>query len=197
MMIKTIQLTILSVLLLNLSFARAQEVAEPETKADEASQLEIKESSLGQTRNVHTCGNLFLAGQPSTDDIAAIQEKGIKRVITLRENGEVDWDEAGKFKSAGIEFSSIPFRSTESLNDDVFSKVRLLLQDSQDTPTMLHCGSANRVGAVWMVHRVLDQGVELEKAIAEAKTIGLRNPAYQEKAIDFIKRTAAKEAAKK
>jgi ubiquinone/menaquinone biosynthesis C-methylase UbiE len=55
---------------------------------------------------------------------------------------------------------------------------------------MLHCGSANRVGAVWLTYRVLDQGVPIETAIEEAKTIGLRSPEYEAKARDYIHRHA-------
>jgi hypothetical protein len=52
----------------------------------------------------------------------------------------------------------------------------------------LHCGSSNRVGAVWLPWRVLDGGVEVEKAVAEAKPIGLKKAEYEEKALDYIKR---------
>ncbi len=148
----------------------------------------VKEAELGRTPNVHTCGSLFLAGQPGKDDIATIKDKGIKRVITLRTDGEIDWDEAAMIKDAGLEFVKIAFREPDTLTDEVFDKVRKLLNDKEKTPTLLHCGSANRVGAVWLVHRVLDEGVPLEKAVEEAKTVGLRSEAYLEKARDYIQR---------
>lgn len=157
----------------------------------------VNAASLGNTVNVHVCGNLYLAGQPTKDDIGQIKAKGIKRVITLREDGEISWDEAEAFKSAGVEFESIPLAAPESLTDEVFSNVREYLQDSVRAPTLLHCGSANRVGAVWMVHRVLDQGIEVDTAIKEAKRIGLRNPAYEKKAIDYITRHLSTAAAPK
>jgi uncharacterized protein (TIGR01244 family) len=168
----------------------AQETAGQKTAAPQTAADAVTVAELGKTVNVHVCGNVFLAGQPTVEDIEAIKGKGVKRVISLRQDGEVDWDEAGTFEAAGLEFKSIPFAAPETLTDEVFSQVRELLQVSDRTPTLLHCGSANRVGAVWMVHRVLDQGVELDEALKEAKVVGLRNPAYEKKAIDFIKRSA-------
>ena len=157
----------------------------------------VKDAKLGNTRNVHACGTLFLAGQPTPDDIAVLKERGIKRVITLRTAGEVDWNEAGKLREAGIEFIQVPFRKPDTLTDDVFDKVRKLLRgkgkgDKAATPTLLHCGSANRVGGVWLAYRVLDEGVPLDQAIKEAKTIGLRTPGYLEKAKDYIDRQKKK-----
>jgi uncharacterized protein (TIGR01244 family) len=150
----------------------------------------VKSSELGQTRNVHVCGSLFLAGQPTQDDIELLKQKGIKRVITLREDGEIQWDEAAALKAAGVEFVPLPFRDPAALTDELFDRARQMLRESETTPTMLHCGSANRVGAVWLAHRVLDQGVPLERAIEEAKTVGLRAPALEQRAVDYIRRQA-------
>ena len=54
------------------------------SRAAESPLSSVLQSSLGNTRNVHTCGSLFLAGQPSPADIGVIREQGIKCVITLR-----------------------------------------------------------------------------------------------------------------
>ena len=56
----------------------------------------MKDAKIGETRNVHQCGSIYLAGQPTEDDIAKLKKAGVKRVITLRTDGEVDWDEAAK-----------------------------------------------------------------------------------------------------
>ena len=67
-----------------------------------------------------------------------------------------------------------------------------MLGDKKKQPLMLHCGSANRVGAIWLVHRVLDDGIDVDVAVVEAKKVGLRVPSYLEKAKDYIARTQAK-----
>jgi ubiquinone/menaquinone biosynthesis C-methylase UbiE/protein tyrosine phosphatase (PTP) superfamily phosphohydrolase (DUF442 family) len=143
---------------------------------------------------VHQCGDLFLAGQFAKDDIETIVEQEITRVITLRTEGEIDWDEKSALEAANMELVEVPFRSPDSLTDEVFDKVRMLLKD-QSKKTLFHCGSANRVGGVWLPYRVLDQGVDLETALAEAKEIGLQTKFIEEKAIDYIKRHQATSSA--
>ena len=147
----------------------------------------VKEAKLGDTRNVHQCGDLFLAGQFGPSDIEKIKAAGIQRIISLRTDGEIDWDQKSALDDAGLEFFVLPFRDPNDLNDGVFDEARKLLGQT-DKPTLFHCGSANRVGAVWMAFRVLDQNVELETAKKEAKIVGLRTPAYETKALEYIDR---------
>ncbi len=150
----------------------------------------IVAASLGNTKNVHQTGNLFFAGQFTPEDIEKIKEQNITRVITLRTDGEVKWDEEAALKAANMEFIKVPFRTPEALTDEVFDKIRTLLKDKTQT-TLFHCGSANRVGGVWLPFRVLDEGVDLETALAEAKEIGLKTPFVEEKSLDYIKRKQA------
>ncbi len=145
-------------------------------------------SKLGDTRPVHSFGTTLLCGQPSADDFAAAKKAGLKTVISLRPVGESDWDETETVKGLGLNFYRFGFGPPDSLTDEIFDGVRKVLRDKQKTPTMLHCASAKRVGAVWLVHRVLDDGVPLEEAIDEAQMVGLASKGYLEKAHSYIKR---------
>ena len=153
---------------------------------------QVKADKLGQTVNVMSVGSLYLAGQPQPDDIAVIAKKGVKRVITLRTDPEVKWDEAKAVGDAGMEFISIPVRGI--IADEKFTKVRELLREN--TPTLLHCGSAIRVGALWLPYRVLDQGVDLETAVKESATMGLAKGGYQAQALAYIKRNEKERSVK-
>ena len=148
---------------------------------------EVKPANLGNTRNVHACNNLFLTGQFTSEDMPSIKSAGIERIISLRTEGEVQWNERSVVEASGLEFVSIPFSGQAALTDAVFARVRSLLKDNT-AGTMLHCGSANRVGSVWLPYRVLDQGVPLEQALKEAKGVGMRNPDYEAKALDYVRR---------
>ncbi|MCA9197734.1 MAG: methyltransferase domain-containing protein [Planctomycetales bacterium] len=145
----------------------------------------VEGAKLGETKNVHQCGNLFLAGQPTEEDFANLRQNGVTRIITLRADSEIDFDEAAKSKAAGLEFVSMPIDSPDAITDDFLGELRKLLSD-KGKPTLLHCGSANRVGAVWMAHRVLDEGVDLETALAEAKEVGLRSEAMESRVKEYI-----------
>ena len=163
----------------------------PDSAAPPAAEIEptspIKNTELGSTKNVHQNANLYFAGQFAKEDLATIQERKIARIISLRTDGEIDWNEQQAVEAVGIEHIKVPFGSPEALTDEVFDNVRQLLKDGSKT-TLLHCASASRVGGVWLPYRVLDEGVDLETAVAEAKEIGLKTPFIEAKARDYIKR---------
>ena len=156
---------------------------------------EIFTMEIGDVKNVHRSGNLIFSGQFSPDDLQSMKSLGIQRVITLRNEGEADFDEPEAVTDADLEFHRVPFASEEALTDEVFNEVRDLLRDDTQK-TLLHCGSANRVGGVWLTYRVLDQGVDVATAVAEAKKIGLRTPYIERKALDYIARQEEAQSSK-
>ncbi|MFT5285665.1 MAG: hypothetical protein ACI8TQ_001830 [Planctomycetota bacterium] len=151
----------------------------------------IVAAELGQTINVHRSGPLWFTGQFTLADVALFEGQGIRRVISARQDGELSWDEKAELAKVGVEYVSVPFRQPDSLTDEVFDRVRALLGDVS-SPTLFHCGSANRVGGAWLPFRVLDQGVPLEQALAEAQMIGLSSAGYKDKAIAYIERERMK-----
>lgn len=162
--------------------------------AQRQSAPKVESAKLGNTRNVHACGDLYLAGQPTQDDIALLKQNGIKRVITLRYEDEVKWDEKQAVEAAGMEFVSIPLGSVDTLTNDALDKITALLGEKSGK-TLLHCGSASRVGGVWIAHRVLNEGVDVDTAVAEAKEVGSRNPDYDRRAREYIERRLAEQDA--
>lgn len=158
--------------------------------ADKLSEREfhdsLQTSALGDTRNVTRVGDLYLAGQPTQADIDVIKAAGIRHVITLRQASEVEWDEEAAVEEAGLKFHRIEFQKPDELTDQVFDQVRELLKKTSNEKVLLHCGSANRVGAVWSVCRALDEGMDIEQAIREAKKVGLRSEGYEKRANQYI-----------
>ncbi len=167
-----------------------------EAKAgDEEEKLEPYQ--CGKVQRLHTLGGVFLASQPEKEDFTHAKEGGIKFVLNLREKDEMDWDEAELVESLGMEYVNVPFKSPKTLTDEVFAETRKLLSNEKKRPLLVHCASANRVGAVWLAHRVLDGGKSYDEALKEAKTVGLKLPAYEERAKDYIARMQKKSAAQK
>ena len=164
--------------------------SQQETAKQSIQPASVEAAELGGTKNVHRVGNLFLAGQFEKEDIEAIKQAGIGRVITLRTDKEVDWNEKELVESAGLRFDAIGFLAPESLTDEIFDQVRMQLKN-ENGKTLLHCGSAGRVGAVWLVHRVLVDNVPIEQARHEAHKVGLKTPGYEERAIAYIRKQQA------
>ena len=148
----------------------------------------LQTSSLGQTKNVHLFGKTLLCGQPTPEELAQAKARGIAVVITLREPTEIDWDERQVVEKLGLKFHQLAFSSPDTLTDAVLDQSLQLLAKSTQQPVLLHCGSANRVGAIWAAHRALNDGLEIEDALEEAKEVGLRVPALADKVKDYVRR---------
>lgn len=149
----------------------------------------LKKGNLGRTNPVHRAGEVFLTGQPSRSDFEFLAKEGFKTVISLRTAGEISWDEKQVVESTGMSFVAIPFRDPKDLTDEVFDKSREILRSAgPNQGVCLHCASSNRVGAIWLVHRVLDGRMAIEQAREEAARVGLRNEGYEKKALDYLER---------
>jgi protein tyrosine/serine phosphatase len=59
-----------------------------------------------------------------------------------------------------------------------------VVADPSNQPVYIHCASANRVGGVWAIKRVVQDGWSREAALAEGHAIGLKSPVM----IDFVHR---------
>ncbi|MCA8961357.1 MAG: protein tyrosine phosphatase family protein [Planctomycetes bacterium] len=129
--------------------------------------------------------NVYLAGQPTASELRKAAAGGIRTIINLRLASELEFDEAAEADALGVRYHNPGFKGGENLTDSIFDEVRSLLRSSQ-RPILFHCSSGNRVGAVWATYRVLDEGWDIDRAIDEAKQIGLRTPAYEARAREYV-----------
>lgn len=156
-------------------------------KAPEAPnvQVELHTEQVGSVDNMHAMGRYDLASQPGREDLALFKERGVTRVINLRTSPEMPFDEAEAVKGLGLEYHHIPVAGPESLTDEVYAKLRSLLNEGEGR-VLLHCASANRVGAVWLAKRVLDDGLTYEAALKEAHAVGLKSAGLESRAAQYI-----------
>ncbi len=149
---------------------------------------QLAPAQCGSIAQLHSFGSVLLASQPESADFALLQQRGVKTVINLRRPTELkDFDEKQVVESAGMVYVNLPIGGPTDLNDALFDALRAELKTAA-RPILVHCASANRVGAVWLPYRVLDGGLSYEAALAEAKTVGLSNGALEAKAREYIER---------
>ncbi len=131
------------------------------------------------------------AGQMSEAHVGQLADAGYRVVVDLRAAEEPrGYDERAAVERAGMEYVLLPV-TPASLGDATFDRVRDLLKESGKRPILVHCQSANRVGAVMLPFLVLDEGRTQQEALAMAGEIGLRNPDYAQLAIDYVRRNSA------
>ncbi len=126
----------------------------------------------------------------ATDPAAmkALKAEGYASVINLRLANEPGADvDAGRAaaQAAGLKYIHLPFNAAAP-DDAVVEKFLATVADKQNQPVYVHCGSANRVGGVWMIKRVLQDGWPVAQAQTEATAIGLTSPQLIEFANRYI-----------
>lgn len=158
-----------------------------------ASQSEVLEKySCGTVERLHTWNGIFAGSQPAAADLRHAQANGIKTILSLRPDTEDrGFDEKALVKELGMEYAEIPFASAADMSDEALDRARALLSDSSKRPLFIHCHSGNRVGAVWLAFRTLDGGLTYDAALAEAKQVGLKTPALEQRAQEYIDRKRA------
>jgi uncharacterized protein (TIGR01244 family) len=111
-------------------------------------------------------------------------------VINLRTPGEAGSDleaEAAAARSAGINYIHLPFnaQSPDPMLVDNFLKA---VNDRANQPAFIHCASANRAAALWMVKRIVIDKWDVAQATTEAEALGLTNPTLKAFAMEQAKK---------
>jgi uncharacterized protein (TIGR01244 family) len=118
--------------------------------------------------------NRIASGAIDAADLGRLRAAGIKHVISLRTAEESKgFDEGLIAGGLGIDYHSIPIAGVQSLTKENARKLDELLKAAGDEPTLVHCGSGNRVGALIAVREAWINGKPVEAAIAEGKRWGL------------------------
>ena len=127
-------------------------------------------------------------GATETTALEGLSKDGFKSVINLRlaseNNANIELN-AARAKELGLKYVHIPFNGQQP-DPKVVDQFLAAIADKSNQPAYVHCGSASRVGAVWLVKRVLQDGWTVEKATEEAKFIGLRSEPLEKFALDYI-----------
>ncbi|HEX5886583.1 MAG TPA: heavy metal-binding domain-containing protein [Pyrinomonadaceae bacterium] len=128
---------------------------------------------------------VWTGGQPWPEHLPKLKDAGIKIILNLRPHAEHDGQrEELKVKELGMSYFNIPvaFSSPDELDADDFLKITD--EQLRNGPVFIHCAIGARVGAFWMIRRVLRDSWEVDKALEEANRIGLRS---QSPLVEFAK----------
>jgi uncharacterized protein (TIGR01244 family) len=111
-------------------------------------------------------------GQPGVEHFARLRADGVKTVLNLRTPGEHQADaEREAVAAAGMKYFNIPVVYKEPTDAQVDEFLRIT-DDPANRPMFIHCTAAIRVGAFWMIRRVLRDGMSVEAAREEARKVG-------------------------
>lgn len=156
-------------------------------KQPDAAPSMLEAIQCGSMARVHTLGDIMLGSQPSREDFALAKDAGVRTVLNFRHKSELppDFDEQAEVERLGMTYIHLPWSGEAQLTDEVFDKGREIMR-SAERPILVHCASSNRVGAIYLVWRVLDEGTPFDQALEEAQRVGMKTPAFERLAKAYI-----------
>jgi uncharacterized protein (TIGR01244 family) len=146
-----------------------------------------KHTVPGVTNFARVETTIACGGATSSEAMPELKKMGFKSVINLRQANEagVNIPEAeAAAKAAGLIYVHIPF-NTASPDPAVADRFLAEITKPANNPAYVHCASANRAAAMWMIKRLTVDRWDVDKASTEAAGLGLTNPALKEFAINY------------
>ena len=126
------------------------------------------------------------AGATTPAALVEVKRMGYNSVINLRMPSEAGAEieaEAAAAKTAGINYIHLPFNA-QAPDPALVDNFLKAITDKTNQPAFIHCASANRAAALWMVKRIAVDKWDVDKASEEAAALGLVNPALKAFAIE-------------
>ena len=141
----------------------------------------------GATNVTRVDAVLMCGGATTAEAYPALKKDGFASVINLRQASESGADIPGSraaAEAAGLRYVHIPVDGAkpEAAMADAFLAA---VTDKANQPMYVHCGSANRVAAMWMIKRLVIDGWDVDRATTEATAIGLKSPVLKQFALEY------------
>jgi len=144
--------------------------------ADEAdfgavSSLKVDLDAVVKLGQVQPVDGVTTSGQPDEVGFKVFAAKGYAAVIDLRTEGEDrGLNEHAVVESLGMDYVSLPI----GRGGITFENAKALksLVDGYDEPVLVHCGSANRVGALFALTAFEETG-DTDEALEVGRSAGL------------------------
>lgn len=152
-------------------------------------------SPVNGIKNFHQLNqHVYRGGQPTDEGFQYLAQIGVKTVIDLREADPRSKEEEGMVSKAGMKYVNVPMTGLIPPTDTEITKILALLEDETGGPVFVHCKrGADRTGAVIASYRIDHDHWDNDKALKEAKEMGMSSFQFPRKSYirDFQARTNA------
>jgi protein tyrosine phosphatase (PTP) superfamily phosphohydrolase (DUF442 family) len=110
--------------------------------------------------------SLFTGGMPTADQLEDGAQQGLQLVINLAPHDVIDAlpDEAALVQSLGMQYVNIPVLWDTPTRDGL-GRFMELMDQNQETKTLVHCQANFRATAFVAMYRILRQGWKPEEAM--------------------------------
>lgn len=138
---------------------------------DTVSSLKVDLNAVVELGHVQPVNGVTTAGQPDEPGFKVFADSGYAAVIDLRTAGEDrGLDEPAVVDALGMDYINLPI----GRDGITFANAKALqsLIKGYDQPVLVHCGSANRVGALFALSEYLESK-DVELALETGRAAGL------------------------
>ena len=129
------------------------------------------------------------AGAITSDAMPEVKKMGFVSVINLREAQEPGADvekHRAAAEAAGLRYYHLPFNGAKP-DPKVADEFVKIISSKEAAPAFIHCASANRASAMWLIKRIVVDRWDIERASAEAEALGLTNAALKQWALEYAR----------
>jgi protein tyrosine phosphatase (PTP) superfamily phosphohydrolase (DUF442 family) len=176
--------------------------AAPPAFADEAPAKPTAPKQIDQTPPLVPIPNarvspagLLVGGQPTRDQLRAIQRAGYRTVISLRvESERGDEGEAALVERLGMKFVSIPVPGPSGLTEPNARALSKALDEQDALPAVVHCSIGERAAALLGLEAFVVDRASPATAIDLAKGLGMKKleSALRERIAEICKADASR-----
>jgi hypothetical protein len=111
--------------------------------------------------------------QPFPDGVDWLKARGYRTVLHVRAPGEEAAAARRQFESKGLRYLSLEVSPTR-LSKAVADRFSSLVTDPANRPLFVYDRDSALLGGLWLLHFQLHEKLPPEKALAEAKRLGLK-----------------------
>ncbi|HSB11324.1 MAG TPA: tyrosine-protein phosphatase [Blastocatellia bacterium] len=117
---------------------------------------------------------LYRGAQPLSGGLKKLSELGIRSVINLRGEDDVNRQEEKEAEAAGLRYFSLPMPGLSAPSDEQVNRAMTLIENPDNQPVFVHCKrGSDRTGTIIAVYRISHDGWSADQATAEAKKHGM------------------------
>lgn len=113
---------------------------------------------VGEDDLVAHDGDVYIASQPTPEDLDAWAARGITTVVNFRSHAEtaaLAFDPAAEAAARGLKYSEIPMGGDDGISPDIVDQLAAVLQNA-DGPVALHCRSGSRAANAYAAYLLKD-----------------------------------------
>jgi uncharacterized protein (TIGR01244 family) len=118
--------------------------------------------------------NIYRGAQPAPQEFQSLARLGIKTVLDLRDEQSHARAERKLVEAAGMRYISVPMKGMVTPTEQQISRALAVMEDTSHGPIFVHCRrGADRTGTVIACYRIAHDQWLNEKALEEARTLGM------------------------